>query len=114
VSDPALFSALTDLLRSYADEMTVKHDTDTSFYLEEDRSTGTPQMFAAVLVKKSYVSFHLYPVYLLPELLDGISPVLRKRMQGKSCFNFSQIKQVPGDELSALVKAAYETVHKPV
>ena len=30
------------------------------------------------------------PVYMFPDLLDGISPELRRRMQGKSCFNFKK------------------------
>ena len=28
------------------------------------------------------------PVYALPALQNAISPALRKRMQGKSCFKF--------------------------
>ncbi len=34
------------------------------------------------------VSFHLMPLYWEPALAKGISLNLRKRMQGKSCFNF--------------------------
>jgi hypothetical protein len=40
-----------------------------------------------VQIKKNYVIYHLMPVYLNPGLLEGMSPGLRKRMQGKSCFN---------------------------
>jgi len=112
MSDPAIFSALVDMLRPYITEMKIKYNTDTNFYVEERRSNGKPQMFAAVQIKKSYVSFHLYRVYLFPELLDGISPGLCKRMQGKSCFNFSKIYQLPDHELSSLIKAAFDTVQK--
>ena len=34
------------------------------------------------------VSFQLMPLYWEPALAKGISLNLRKRMQGKSCFNF--------------------------
>ena len=50
-------------------------------------------MFAAVRKGKSYVSFHLFPVYMFPELLHGLSPALKKRMQGKSCFNFKTVDE---------------------
>jgi hypothetical protein len=54
---------------------------------------------------KNYVSFHLFPVYVFPDLLDGISETLRARMQGKSCFNFRAPDAVLFQELAALTKA---------
>ena len=42
------------------------------------------------------------PVYLYPDLLDGISPALKKRMQGKSCFNFKQVDETLLAELESL------------
>ena len=36
----------------------------------------------------THVSVHPIPVYVHPELLEALSPTLRKRMQSKSCFNF--------------------------
>ncbi len=50
-----------------------------------------------VQVKKSYVSYHLMPVYERPELLDDISDELRARLLGKSCFNCKKVD----DELFA-------------
>jgi len=57
-----------------------------------------------VQIKKSYVSFHFMPVYMNPALLESLSPGLRKRMQGKSCFNFNTIEPADARELSALTK----------
>jgi hypothetical protein len=34
------------------------------------------------------------PVYYFPDLLHDISPALKRRMQGKSCFNFASIDQL--------------------
>lgn len=104
------FNVLSSLLKPYAKEMTVKYDTDTNFYLEETRSSDKPQMFGAVQVKKNYTSFHLFPVYIHPDLLKGVSGELRKRMQGKSCFNFKKAEQVPVAELEQLVRRAYDTL----
>ena len=54
--------------------------------------------FGAVKLGKAYVSFHLMPLYMSPALEKEISPTLKKRMQGKTCFNF---KTVPHQELLA-------------
>ncbi len=45
-----------------------------------------------VTIRKNYVSYYLMPVYMFPELLGTVSPQLKKRMQGKSCFNFKKIE----------------------
>ena len=105
-----VFDHLSAILRPYAAGMIVKSDSDTNFYLEETSSSDKPQMFGAVQVKKNYTSFHLFPVYCNPDLLNDISPELKKRMQGKSCFNFKSTDQVPTEELSALVKSAHGTL----
>jgi hypothetical protein len=47
------------------------------------------------------------PVYLHPELLEDVSEALKKRMQGKSCFNFKQIDDALFAELEALVARGY-------
>ena len=65
-------------------------------------------MFAAVKLGRRYVSYYLMPVYLEPTLLEGISPELRRRMQGKSCFNFTRIDRALFDELEALTARGSE------
>ena len=47
------------------------------------------------------------PVYVFPELLETISPELKKRMQGKSCFNFKVVDETLLSELRELTKAGY-------
>lgn len=66
------------------------------------------QLFAMVKVGRRYVSYHLMCVYLEPELLEGISPELRRRMQGKSCFNFTKVDDALFDELEALTARGRE------
>lgn len=86
-----VFAALAAILRPYAAKLVVKADTESSLYLDTRHlmTNRQPLFFGAVQVKKKYVSFYLMPVYVRPSLLEGISPALRKRMQGKSCFNFT-------------------------
>lgn len=112
MTDAVVFTVLSDLLRPYADGMIIKSDTDSNFYLNETQSSAKPQMFGAVQIKKNYTSFHLFPVYTHPEFLDNLSPDLRKRMQGKSCFNFKAAEQIPVPELQDLVKRSYESLSK--
>jgi hypothetical protein len=52
--------------------------------------------FAQVRAGKAYVAFHLMPLYMNEALTAAISPALKKRMQGKTCFNF---KTAPEPEL---------------
>mgnify|MGYP006184754197 FL=1 len=98
-----IFSTLKNMLKPYEPDFHVKRDAADNYYLETVKADGTPEMFAAVQIKKSYVSFHLFPVYLDASLLDGISDALRKRMQGKSCFNFGPKHIIPLDDMTSLV-----------
>ena len=53
------------------------------------------------------VYVHLMPVYVRPQLLDSISPELKARMQGKSCFNFTKVNKPLFNELAALTKNGF-------
>ena len=57
---------------------------------------------AGVRPGKRYVSFYLMPVYGFPELAQDMSPELRRRMQGRSCFNFTTVDEALMAELAAL------------
>jgi len=50
--------------------------------------------------------------YVNPKLLNGISPELKKRMQGKSCLNFKKVDESLLKELSILTKAGFEYYKK--
>lgn len=106
-----IFSALRDILSPYATGMEVKQDDGRQLYLDTHHllKNGKPLFFAAVQVKAAYVSFHLMPVYVKPELLDAISEELKGRMQGKSCFNFKRVDPELFHELEALTRAGYES-----
>ncbi|HEX5706683.1 MAG TPA: hypothetical protein VFX96_05275 [Pyrinomonadaceae bacterium] len=77
-----------------------------------EASKGRDVWFGAVQARKNYVSYHLMPVYAFPELLEGISPALRKRMQGKSCFNFKEVDAELFGELRKLTERGYKRFKK--
>lgn len=104
-----LFTRLKALLTPYAPSLTVISDEPGKYYLETGYSEKwkKPLFFGSAIVQKNYVSFYLMPVYMFPDLLEGISPVLKKRMQGKSCFNFKHEEEVLLTELEALTRQSF-------
>jgi hypothetical protein len=52
------------------------------------------------------------PVYVNPKILNGISPELKKRMQGKSCFNFKKVNESLFKELAILTKEGFDYYEK--
>jgi hypothetical protein len=80
------FTRLAAIFAPYRNDLVIKTDEPGRLSLEAPPSTSYPKglFFGAVKIGKRYVSFHLMPVYVHPDLLDAISPELRKRMQGKS------------------------------
>jgi hypothetical protein len=106
----ATYLRLRSILEPYAPKMYVSADTDIWYGLdlapEAERVPAT--WFGAVRRGKAYVSYYLMSIYGDPRLLDDISPALRKRMQGKSCFNFTRIDEGLFGELAALTARGYE------
>ena len=105
----AVFIELTSIMAPYARTLDAKKDDTSELYVDTRhiQKNKKPLFFGAVQVKKSFVSFHLMPVYLKPELLAGLSPELKARMQGKSCFNFTQVDKPLFKQLAALTKAGF-------
>jgi hypothetical protein len=91
---PIVFEQLKNILKPYAKDLSVKADTADTYSLDGPYSEKWQKelFFGSAQVKKNYVSFYLMPVYMYPELLNKISPELKKRMQGKSCFNFKKVE----------------------
>jgi hypothetical protein len=105
----AVFTELRSILAPYAAKLDTKKDDACELYVDtlHMQKNKKPLFFGAVQIKKSFVSFHLMPVYLKPELLEGLSPALKKRMQGKSCFNFVEVDKPLFKELASLTKTGF-------
>ena len=113
------FAALKSVLEKYEDRLTVKTDDPDEYTLVTKTASpfpqhkGQPMFFGSVRMGKAYVSFHLMPIYMQPTLTKDISPALKKRMQGKTCFNF---KDEPDpeflSELARLTKAGFARWHE--
>src|SRR6185503_18929015 len=102
------FAALRQLLAAHSKRLTVIVDKPGDYQVGsptmKDR-VGRPLFFAGVKTGKNYVSYHLMPIYMKPELLKSVPPALKKRMQGKACFNFTTVDPDQLKELAAVTKA---------
>jgi hypothetical protein len=107
--DP-VFTRLKAILEPYARRMHVSADGPTGYGVDmaPDSERNPTTWFAGIRLGKRYVSYYLMPVYVEPSLLKGISPDLKRRMQGKSCFNFTSVDEGLFAELERLTRTGYE------
>lgn len=105
----SIFARLRDLMIAAAPGMVVTDDTPTQFTLKTswlEARTKAPAWFGWIAIKKSYVAYHVMPLYTLPTLNEAVSPALEKRRQGKTCFNFKQDDPALFAEIQALTALA--------
>ena len=108
-----VFDALVGIMKRQARGMLVTQDGPGGLQVSLDRQfRGKPLWLGGVRRGKSYVSFHLMPVYMFPDLLASISPALKRRMQGKSCFNFREPDPALLKELEVLTKTGMARMKK--
>jgi len=105
-----IFDALKPVFEEYAGRLAIQVDKPGQYYLETKTAMRKGQrfQFGGVKIGKAYVSFHLMPLYMNPKLQAAISPELKRRMQGKSCFNFTHVDPSHIAELKKLAKAGFE------
>jgi len=106
----AVYASLRAILEPYEPQLVVLSASEKgySLYTSHIMKNGQPMFFGAVQLHKNYVSYYLMPVYVCPKLQEGMSQALRKRMQGKSCFNFKHIDTDLFAELAELTRAGFE------
>ena len=105
-----IFARLKNILQSFEPHLVVQTNAPGNYSLNTPfaEAYGKQVFFGAVQARKNYVNFHLMPVYVFPDLLEGMSPNLKKRMHGKSCFNFKALDQETLDELERLTARGFE------
>lgn len=103
-----VFTDLRAMMLAAAPGCKVARDAPGDLVLHTTRldKNGKPEWFGAVAIKKSYVSYHLFPLYTDPSIGAGMSDALAKRQQGKSCFNFKTVEPELFAELADLTKRA--------
>jgi hypothetical protein len=105
-----VFGRLKTILEPYGRRMHVTENGPDGYGVEmaPEAERNPTTWFGGVRRGRAYVSYYLMPVYVEPSLLDGVSPALRRRMQGKSCFNFKVVDDALFAELADLTRRGYE------
>jgi hypothetical protein len=105
-----VFNQLKSYLQIHEKSLSILHDKSDNYYLNTpiNEANKKSEFFGAVQIKKSYVAYHLMPIYCFPELLENISEELKSKMQGKSCFNFKEINEKLFEELNSLTLLCFE------
>ena len=86
------FFALKHIFLAHEKHLHITADTRGRYYLETRSHSykGRPLFFGAVISGRTNVGFHLMPLYWDATLRNRVSPKLKKHMEGKSCFNFTE------------------------
>jgi hypothetical protein len=100
---------LRQILEPFRARLVASRDGPDGLTLEIPGLEGKPWGYVAgVRPGKRYVSFYLMAVYAFPDLVESMSPELRRRMQGKSCFNFTTVDEPLFAELARIIEAGFE------
>ncbi|MEW6195011.1 MAG: hypothetical protein AB1521_07645 [Bacteroidota bacterium] len=107
---PLIFEHLKKIMKKYEKKLKVQADTKDNYCLIGPFSERFKKelWFGAVQIKKNYVSYHLMPVYMYREIALGVPVDLKKRMQGKSCFNFNKFDKGLFKELAEFTDASFK------
>ena len=122
----SIFARLRSLLQKHSATLSINEDTSTSYSLAGRTGPATLKAWggkmkmpiipvAWVKIGKGYVSYHLMGVSVDATLCDAMSPELKARMQGKTCFNFktvdeelfAELDQLTGKSIAAFRKAGF-------
>jgi hypothetical protein len=101
---------LIAILEAYESKLSLTPYDARTYCLETKSPSykGKPQFFGGVRTYDTYIGYYFMPVYMFPELTKTMSPQLKKRKQGKSCFNFRKVDPELFAELKKLTKAGFE------
>jgi hypothetical protein len=128
----SIFARLRGILEKHSAALTVKTDAPRHYSLEASAGPAAVKAWGGKLKKpvipvawvqvgKAYVSYHLMGIYGNTRLLDGMSTELKRRMQGKTCFNFrsvdeqlfKELDQLTAQAIAAFKKAGYISEKTP-
>jgi hypothetical protein len=111
-----VFRQLRAILERQRENFLVAADTPARYCLDANIGPATLQAWggrqrkptipvAWVEMGKAYVSYHLMSV-ATPGAQERLSPALKARMQGKTCFNFTTGDETLFDELEQITSSS--------
>lgn len=63
------------------------------------------QQYVALANQKSYISLHLIPLYIFPELQAKLDASGKNLKCGKGCINFKRAEELPLDVIAEIIAA---------
>ena len=107
-----IFEKIKSIMLQQSPPMVVSKDDENNFELIGNKPVPygstkkiVPGMFfVSVLLNKTMVSLHFFPMYLNNELYESLVPNMIKLLKGKTCFNIKDVKEINEKELNALLK----------
>jgi hypothetical protein len=117
------FLALRELLGRHSKRLIVAADGPDQFALEAPIGPATVTAWrgqrrretipvAWAQRRKSHVNYHLMGLNNNAPLVASLSPPLKARLHGKTCFRFRPADIVPGDELAAVTLRSIESLQR--
>jgi len=109
-----VYDALVKIMQKHEKNFKVSTGNKGSYLLTGPMSERFKKelWFGGVQIKKNYVSYHLMPVYMYSDLVKEIPSELKKRMQGKSCFNFKKVDKDLFTQLAELTNKSVKTFNQ--
>lgn len=104
------FAALRTILKRHSKGLNVLQDDAANYTVLTPAigPNGKPIYFGSVMLKKSAVTYHLFPLYFNPKLQSVVAKELLPRKQGKTCFNFKAPDAALFEKLDDLTRLARE------
>ena len=106
---PDIFAQLRAIMLEAAPGMAIAEDSAANLTLKThwiEARTGQPAWFGWIAIKKSYVAYHIMPLYTLPALEAAVPEGLARRRQGKTCFNVKKVDEAVFAQLRELTALA--------
>jgi hypothetical protein len=109
-ASPAELAAVEARLRALLEPYAARLETATIYGIPTLRRPNAKahDWFAFVKPAAKHVSLFLLPIHSHPELLEGLSPGLRRAVSGKSTLGFTALDDATASEVEALLARAFE------
>jgi hypothetical protein len=105
----AVEARLREILQPLRSRLVATRDRPGDLALEIPGLEGKPWGYVAGIRRgKRYVSYYLMSAYADPKVMESMTPELRRRMQGKSCFNFTHVDEPLFEELGRITETTFE------
>jgi hypothetical protein len=110
VTDPAKLQATAARLWELLEPYRAHLEPNDLYGLPTLRWPGAKAhaFFAGVRTAERHVALHLMPLATRPALADELSAELRRRLKGKTTFNFTTLEPEIESELGAFVARCFE------